>query len=636
MNESTVEEVKARIDLADLIASYGIAIRRAGASLKACCPFHNEKTPSFNINAAKGFYHCFGCGESGDAIKFVQKMEGLSFPEAVRKLADQCGVVITDESPDPDALRRERLLSLMASLAQFYRRCLLEAREGRLARDYLERRELTGPVGDDWLIGYAPKGAAAILKWGEKHGFTAAELEAAGVIKAPERPGDVGYHRFGGRLMFSVRDKRGRVVAFSGRELEGRKNTGKYVNSPETLIFKKSKVLFGFDRAAAAIAKHPHREAIACEGQIDCIRLHLSGFANAVASQGTAFTAEHAAMLKRVCDSMVLMYDDDSAGHKATIKVARMMLALEVPVRVVSLPDGDDPDSFLRRHGAAELSERIAAAESIVAFQCRVERGKETDPGSIDAVQRVTRALLATVAASPSAILRESMLAEAARLLALPVAALREELAKTKVERPELPVAERPEEDELSAAAAASAAAGPEAPLEGEDAAAVAPPPPLELELVEFLLAHAGDAAAVQLEALVGELLPRAVFVHDFTWRFVEAWRLASRGEAAALGAFAGALSPREREWFEGALGASGRVQAASAEPETLLEDYVRSLWIAHVRRERGRLPAAGDAAADCRRLELTTYLKRINMVKWEDVKTLLRDLQASGGVSKV
>jgi DNA primase len=275
ITDAVLDEIKSRVDIADLIESYGIAVKTAGSGKIACCPFHHEKTPSFHINSLRGFYHCFGCGESGDAIKFVQKMDGLTFVEAVKKLAESCSVRI-EEKYDADAARRKRLYALMAELAQFYRRCLLQTREGGLARDYLASRDLGADVQESFLVGYAPRGMAPMVKWAEKHGYTVAELAAAGVVKAPESASDEGYHRFGGRLMFTVRDKQGRVVAFSGRQLVENKKSGKYVNSPETLIFRKSSVLFGFDKAAGNIAKSRHQEAIVCEGQIDTIRLHAS------------------------------------------------------------------------------------------------------------------------------------------------------------------------------------------------------------------------------------------------------------------------------------------------------------------------------------------------------------------------
>ena len=468
ITESVIEEIKARIDLADLVASYGIQVKHAGGSAKACCPFHHEKTPSFNINSAKGFYHCFGCGESGDAIKFVQKQEGLTFVEAVKKLAEQCGVKI-EETEDPNAGLRKRLYALMAELAAFYRRCLLQAKEGEIAREYLKSRALDGAVAEDWGIGYAPNGVSNILRWAEKYKYTPEELEAAGVVKAPSRPGDSGYHRFGGRLMFPVRDKQGRVVAFSGRQLVEKKNSGKYVNSPETAIFKKSNVLFGFDRASRAIGKDPHCEVIVCEGQIDCIRLHSFGFANAVAGQGTAFTDEHVRMLKRVASQAVLVYDDDAAGHKATIRSAGMLLA------------------------------------------CRVERAKERDPASIDAVARVSKAVLATIAACSSAVLRASMVGEASKLLGLPSAALTEELEASRKKMSAAPrhqasaVQEYSVDDDGVGGQPSTSDFQLSTPP-AADAEEVVPPPPREIAFMQFLMSNERDKT---LDGMIGEFLPR-------------------------------------------------------------------------------------------------------------------------------
>ena len=639
LTEAIVEEIKARTDLADLIASYGVQLRRAGASIKACCPFHNEKTPSFNINPTKGFYHCFGCGESGDAIKFVQKMEGLGFVEAAKKLAAQCGVKIEEKS-DPEDGRRRRLYALMLELAQFYHRCLKQAKEAEIARDYLKSRDLGDEAQEEFLIGYAPNGISPILKWAEKHGYTPEELELAGVIKDD-------YHRFSGRLMFTIRDKRGRVVAFSGRQLVERKNSGKYVNSPETPIFKKSQVLFGFDKAAGNIVKAPHREVICCEGQIDTIRLHLCGFTTAVASQGTAFTEEHAKMVKKVADAALLMYDDDAAGHKATVKVAGMLLAMEMPVRVVSLPDGDDPDSYLRKHGAAELQHRIDAAESIVSFQCRAERAEEANPNSIDAVSRISRAVLTTVARCPSAILRATMVGEAAKLLSLPVAALDEELEKLRaalaaeaargrdLARIPQPKAVR-KADALAGVRrrdAETETADDEEPMEVSDDAAEVPrieiaesrepPPPLETAFMEFLMANEGDAA---LAGMVGEFLPDRVFAHDFTRRFVAVWRDGAAKGEDLFADFADSLDNAERGWFDAVLVAAGRSQACGLGPVEIMQDFVRRLWGSFLQRVRGMMPVDGDGEAAARRMKITMDLKRLAQVKWHTVKEMVRD----------
>ena len=624
ITEAVIEEIKARTDLADLIASYGIQVKTAGASRKACCPFHHEKTPSFNINEAKGFYHCFGCGESGDAIKFVQKMEGLTFVEAVRKLAEQCGMKI-EEKDDPLAGRRKRLYALMAEVAQFYRRCLVQIREAEKAREYLKSRSLDGEIAEKYLIGYAPKGFAPMLKWGEKHGYSPEEMETAGLVIAPKDEKDRGYHRFGGRLMFSVADKRGRVVAFSGRQLEEDKRSGKYVNSPETPIFTKGKVLFGFDKAAAEIAKC--REVIVCEGQIDCIRLQTSGFPNAVAGQGTAFTADHVAMLARVAECAVLVYDDDAAGHKATVKSAGLLLEAGMPVRVVSLPDGEDPDSFLRRRGADEFRVLLEAAESIVSFQVRAERAKERAPGSIDAVNRVAKAVLSTIARSKSAVLKASMMSEAARLMGLPVGAVEEELAALSsgvaAKRPETSAVAKGGADASGVDIGGTAGDG---PVEGMDAGEVAPPPPRETALCEFLLAAEGDSAAATVAGMAGEFLPPQVFAHEWTRGFVEAWRRGMASGEDALGKWCESLPARGREWVDLLLVGQAKVQECELSATDIMQDFVRTLWIDRLVRVRGSLAAAGDPAADGERMRISLDLKRLKAVKWHTVKDLVRE----------
>lgn len=633
ITDSILEEIKARIDLADLISSYGVQVRHAGANEKACCPFHQEKTPSFMINSARGFYHCFGCGESGDAIAFVMKMEGLTFPEATKKLAQQCGIEIKEKA-DPEAARRKRLYALMNELAQFYHRCLLRMKEAQPARDYLVRRRLDEKVQTDYVIGYAPNGISPILTWGEKYGYTPEELEAAGVIKGPSRPGDRGYHRFGGRLMFTIKDKQGRVVAFSGRQLVEKKNAGKYVNSPETAIFKKAKVLFGFDRAAGCISRAPHREVICCEGQIDTIRLHISGFPTAVASQGTAFTEDHARMIKRVADAAVLMYDDDAAGHKAAIKVAGMLLAMEMPVRVVSLPNGDDPDSFLLAHPAKDLQDLIDRAESIVSFQCRVERAKEARPDSIDAVSRISRAVLTTLAACPSAILRASLTDEAAKLLGLPTAALAEELSKVRegmaAAGPKFSYASATDEDDAAEGESDDEAVAPWRPggdsmdeeSPAEPPAQLEPPSAREFVLMEFLMANEFDVA---LDGMIGEFLPPEALSHDFTRRFVSVWRRAASTGEDQFASFAEGLTPGEREWFDRILLNAGMSQASGLSVAEQFQNAARLLWADLLKRMRGALPINGGPDVDARRMEITMDLNILPLADWREVGEIIR-----------
>lgn len=638
ITEATVEEIKARVDLADLISSYGIQIKIAGASKKACCPFHHEKTPSFNINDTKGFYHCFGCGESGDAIKFVMKYEGLSFVEAVRKLADQVGVKI-EEREDPQAGLRSRVHALLAELAQFYHRCLAKTREAELARRYVASRDLSEEIQEGYLIGYAPSGVGTILKWAEKYGYSADELEAAGVIKGPARAGDKGYHRFGGRLVFAIRDKQGRVVGFSGRQLVESKNSGKYVNSPETVVFKKSNVLYGFDKAMSAIARAPNREVIVCEGQIDCIRLQTSGFANAVAGQGTAFTQAHVAMLKKVADQVALVYDDDAAGHKATIKSARLCLAAELPVRVVSLPNGDDPDSYLRTHASEDFRTMLDGAESIMNFQVRSERAKEKNPDSVDAVKRISKELLLTIAQCPSAILRATMSDEAAKLLNLPRAAFAEELEKIKNTGDSgggyesATTAKHIVRDTDMADAVENSIAPDEQytdlecePEEGETAGAVIPPPESELEFCAYLLSCEYALEAAKLNLLIGEFLPEYVFSSEFVRNFVNVWRTEIEQGKDLIAPWSDALPTNEHVLFGRILLGQNKNLRSELDSNESMREWIAVLWRAYLKRKRGLLPAVGDVEIENRRLKMAMDIRRINSVKWDYLKTMIRD----------
>lgn len=643
--DTTIEEIKSRIDLGDLVASYGIQVKHAGARLVACCPFHNEKTPSFSIDVGRGFYHCFGCGESGDAIKFVMKQEGMPFIDAVKKLAGQCGVEIKEDAPDPGVGRRKRLYALMSEVAQFYHRCLRQMKEAQPARDYLAKRALDEKTQDDFMIGYAPVGAATMLKWAEKYGYAAGELEAAGIIKQPNRPGDSGYHRFSGRLMFTVRDRMGRVVAFSGRQIVEDKRSGKYVNSPETEIFKKSNVLFGLDRAAGNIAKSSHREAIVCEGQIDCIRLHISGFPVAVAGQGTAFTEEHVKMLSRVADAALLVYDDDAAGHKATIRSAGLLLAAGIAVRVVRLPDGDDPDSFLRTKGAEAFRRMCDDAESIVSFQVGVERAKEQNPDSVDAVARISKAVLTTIAQCPNAVLKAGMAGEAAKLLNLPTVAINEELGKVRVssfegrgtrnegrgangETMEVRDEEREASEEYEASLASQDFDRETAITPGEtngmDAAVLIPPPKCERAFMAFLMANEGD---VDLDAMLGEFVAEDVFSHEFTRKFVAEWRRCAAAGDDLSAEFVESLAPQERAWLDDAL-LDSSISLASALPKgTILRDFICELWLRHVERMLGATNAApSDPAEIAWSCHLTACIPPLRNRNWNAAEKIISD----------
>ncbi len=427
IDANSLIEIRSRIDLADLIGSYGVDLHRAGSNYKACCPFHNEKTPSFIVSPDKGYYHCFGCGERGDIFNFVMKYEGILFTEAVRKLADRAGVRL-EEKYDPQAKLRARLYQINQELAAFYRRCLLQTQEGAEARAYLEQRDLTGDIAERFGIGYAPQRKGVLLEWGKRHGFSPDELVAAGVLAAPRRPGDDYYDRFRGRITFPICDVQGRVIAFSCRLLRENKHTGKYVNSPETEIFKKSNTLYALHLARANIAKASPRRALVCEGQVDVIRCHASGFAVAVASQGTAFTETHVALLKRTADTADLVFDGDKAGVKAALRTMALFLAAGMPVRIVSLPADEDPDSLLRTKGAATFQACLDAAEDPAPYLVRRLREQESNPDAMDATLRIAKAAVTTVIDCPEPVLTARFLQDAAEALRLPLSTLEADL----------------------------------------------------------------------------------------------------------------------------------------------------------------------------------------------------------------
>ncbi len=427
-SEQLVEEIKSRTDIVDVIGSR-IQLRRSGSDFSACCPFHKEKTPSFHVNPARQTYHCFGCGEGGDVFSFLMKHDGLTFGDALRMLGERCGVEVKLQRDDGQGARRKRLLEINAEASAFYMRCLKQLQEAQAARDYLASRDLSDDIVERFKIGYAPKAPDTLVKFARKHRYTDDEMVAAGLLSHIEKYGRHELHdRFRGRLMFSICDTQGRVVAFSGRVLEKNDRVAKYVNSPETPVFVKSSVLYALDKAQRAIAAAPNRRAIICEGQIDTIRCHACGFDTAVASQGTAFTEEHVRILKRYADSAVMVFDSDKAGLKATVRTAGLFLAAGIPVRAATLPEGEDPDSFLRARGHDAFERVLSEAEEIVPFQFRAARALEAEPDSVDALGRISAQLLETVGRCSNAVHRARMLQEAAALLKLPESALEREL----------------------------------------------------------------------------------------------------------------------------------------------------------------------------------------------------------------
>ena len=422
----TLDDIRFQTDIVDLIGSY-ITVKRSGSTFKALCPFHKEKTPSFHVNPQRQIFHCFGCGEGGDVFSFLMKHEGVEFMMAVRMLAQRAGIELQLEEGDGDGSDKATLFKIHQEIAQFYRRCLLQMKGAEHARRYLAERELAPETLEGFMVGYAPNRWDSVLKWGEKHKFKTEQLEEAGLILKSQKPNAVSpyYDRFRDRLMFPILDGQSRVIGFSGRALKSDEKSAKYVNSPETPLFKKSRILYAMDKARRQIVDAG--EAIVCEGQIDVIRCHQAGFKTAVAAQGTAFTEDHARILARYADGAVIVFDTDQAGQDAAIKTSALFMATGLAVRVAALPESEDPDSFIRARGADAFQKILDSASSAVDFQISVLSTREKMSSEIG-VMRVAKAVLKTVSHSPNAVQRAKLVQEAASRLNLPPTALQDDL----------------------------------------------------------------------------------------------------------------------------------------------------------------------------------------------------------------
>lgn len=367
--QETIEQIAAANDIVEVISSY-FPLRRAGAMYKATCPFHNEKTPSFNVNPQRQIFKCFGCGAGGSVFRFVMDYEHIDFGAAIRKLADRAGIRIVEEelSPEEDAklnLRR-RLLAMHAEAAEFFHNNLLKRQSAQVARDYLKGRGISADIAKGWKLGYAPESWDALSSWLRDRGYKKDEILKSGLVSQKEGSNDY-YDRFRHRIMFPICNDVGEVIAFSGRILEGSAEKAKYVNSPETMLFIKGAVLFGIHRSKRALIEK--KSAIVCEGQLDLITAFESGVQNVIAPQGTAFTDRQARVLHRYVEEVVLCFDADAAGEKAAERSLGVLLAENLGVRVVSMPPGEDPDSLIRGQGPDAFRERIDQAKDFFDFQ---------------------------------------------------------------------------------------------------------------------------------------------------------------------------------------------------------------------------------------------------------------------------
>jgi len=404
----TIEQIAAANDIVEVIGSY-FPLKRAGANFKALCPFHQEKTPSFTVSPSRQTFHCFGCGVGGSVFRFVMDYEHVDFPSAVRKLAARCGITIVEKRGAADEERqyetRRTLLKLHAEAAEWFHENLVKREVGESARKYLKQRGITAEIAKRWQLGYAPDEWDAFGSWARARGYDARDLITSGLVRTKDEADSdqnqisnlkpqTSYDRFRGRIMFPIHNDVGEVIAFSGRLLKDEEGAAKYLNSPETPLFRKGNVLFGLHKTKRALIEADC--AIVCEGQIDLISLFEAGITNVVAPQGTAFTENQARILKRFVDEVVLCFDSDAAGAKAAERSLDALLQNDLIVRVVELPVGEDPDSLVRREGKEKFENRVASAQDF--FDYWIEREMEAaDVSSLGAKMQVARRLAETV-----------------------------------------------------------------------------------------------------------------------------------------------------------------------------------------------------------------------------------------------
>ena len=371
--EEKIQEILQATDIVALIESY-FPLKRAGTNFRAVCPFHNEKTPSFNVNPQRQIFKCFGCGAGGNAIAFVRDYEGLTFPDAVTKVGKMCGIEVVQDQPDPKAAARQRarsrLITLHNQATDWFHENLLKSPDAKGARAYLKGRGIGGEIAKNWQMGYAPADGSQFLSWAKSQGFSAEVLMQSGLaaLKDENFPARGLYTRFRDRVMFPIVNDFGDVVAFSGRILDAESKLAKYMNSPETPLFLKSKTLFGFHKSRKPIMKA--KKAIVCEGQLDLITCFEFGVENVVAPLGTAFTRDHARVMARYAEEVILCFDSDAAGYKAAERSFGELASEEkLIVRVVEMPEGLDPDTLIRTAGIESFQQRIDTAKHFWDFQ---------------------------------------------------------------------------------------------------------------------------------------------------------------------------------------------------------------------------------------------------------------------------
>ena len=430
--EEFVERVRAESDIVSLVSEY-VPLKKKGKNFWGCCPFHHEKTPSFSVSADKGFFYCFGCQAGGDAFQFLMKIDNLGFMDAAAKLADKLCIPLPEKEQTPQEAARERetreLYRINEMARDFYHNCLTKTGYGEEARRYLADRGLSADATAAFRLGFAPPGWDKLTVAFREKGIREELLVKAG-LSSPRPAGDGYYDRFRNRIMFPISDARGRVVGFGGRVIDD--SQPKYLNSPETALFNKRHILFALAQAAQAISDTG--QAIVVEGYMDAITAHMAGVRHVVASLGTAFTPEQARLLAKQAREIVFAYDSDAAGQNATLRALETVRKLGITVRVASVPDGKDPDDFIRRHGGDAFRELLSQAPGLLDYQIR-QAMLAADHTRLEGKVAVVAAVLPSLIQLDNAVEIDGYIVRLAQMLGIDERAVRSEYQKHKKDK---------------------------------------------------------------------------------------------------------------------------------------------------------------------------------------------------------
>jgi DNA primase len=424
--DEIVREVRERASILEVVADY-VGLKRSGVNYLGLCPFHSEKTPSFNVNTVKGIYHCFGCGVGGDVISFIRRIEGLTFPDAVKFLARRVGVVIPERpltaAEKYQADEREGLFALHETVTRYYQAVLREDPLAESCRRYLAKRAVDADSMQTYRLGYAPDTWDSLVRHLDENGIPLAVAEKAGLIKRKDRGGY--YDSFRKRLLFPIADMQGRVIGFGGRVLDDA--LPKYLNSPESTIYRKSSVLFGLSLAKHAIREHG--EAFIVEGYFDHLALFQAGVRNVVATCGTALTDGHLKLLRRFATKAYLLFDADKAGKKATFRAMEAFLSEGFPANVVEMPSGEDPDTYLEKYGPEAFAVLVSNAKTVFDYFFK-DLCRRSDIGSVEGKIAVLDELVPRLRLMADRVEQDLYVREIARFLAVAENDVRRKMGK--------------------------------------------------------------------------------------------------------------------------------------------------------------------------------------------------------------